>query len=912
MINLSEENKKEVLAVFAKNMTSYRKAMKVSQEEFGDLIGITRQTVSSIERGAYNLTWPVFLASLFVFSGNAQSRQLITNSFAGDGLLSAFIKEVMPGSSSKASHEPTEAARQIEYASCVINVFEDNIITEADSKFAELTGADIKKPGNFLDYVSEDDKFIVSGILSEKVKKQMYVSLEFKLAGTDGEPVSVSCIIRRQKKLMKDGLFDVIIMPLSGEVLHNHSVSGMIEVIPVGTVVYECRPDEEDSTELYYANDAFYSVIGHTREQFANIHNNDFREIVASDDLRRVKSIYSLTEEGQSQQKDVRVNSFEGDAVWVHINAKVVYATEQTYMIALVLTDITNRINHELNIKYQLDRYRQLDEVLEDIQFNYEVTEDKFSIPVKFGKFVNGDNVIKHFIAESKSKNYVHPEDLHIYQEQWSKALAHGGKSTCEYRIKLEGDTYNWCRVILNCVAGDDGAISYVYGRILIIDEEKRIRKEHKDDKLLINRLSSTDRLTHLYNRTAFRGRVQDVLKDKDMESVHAIIYMDIDNFSFVNEKFGYPAGDKMLREFGQIFLRKGKKCFGCRFHSDFFIVYMNDSDRKEVLTKINNWCKLFVEHQSKSYPGIDLRISTGVYFITSPNADVMQAMNNANVARKQIKDNKLKNICVYTETLKQRRLYEQAIVGGIDDAIKNDRIDVFVQPKFSLEKRQVIGAEALARWREDDGSYKEADKFIPILEASGKIMDLDFCVYTKVLQTLKKWRRNGMDMIPISVNFSDRHNSYMNFDDSIYRLAEQYGVDSKYIGIEVKENTLASDVDGIIDRVSNLRRRGFKIALDGYGFGGSSLGFLLSAPVDTVKIDKAIWRNVNGEDHEKNFVKALASLADAAGKDVVFEGVETEEQAELLKEIGYETAQGYLFAKPMKIEEFETAFLKK
>lgn len=911
MRNLSEESKKNLLTVFSKNMTTYRKAMKVSQEDFGNLIGITRQTVSSIERGAYSLTWSIFLSSLFILQASSAARALILNSFAGDEELTGYLEELLGTPVERSYYDFSGMAKQMEFASCVIVDEPGYPLIEYDEAVAEMLGLDRDNP-SFLSIIYEEDKSIVQTILDEKIRKQMFVCAEFRVNKEDGSCISVHCVIRRQKKLMKDGRFDVVLTQLTGEALRKHAVSGMMDQIPVGVVVYEVAGEGEDEiSDIYYANDNFYEVIGHTKEQFASIHNNKFVNLVASDDTRRVAKLLSSSREKNTVYADLRINTFEGNAQWIHLSSKVLNKSEDgSSIIALVLTNITNRVNSELNMKYQLDRYRQIDEVTDDVQFNYELAEDRFTIPVKFGKFQNSDNVIKHFIAENKSKNYVHPEDYEIYRKQSSEALAVGGKSTAEYRIKIDGKNYNWCRIILNCVVDDQGIISYVYGRILIIDEEKRILKEHKDDKMLINRLSSTDRLTGLFNRTAFRGRVQEIIKKEDMKKVHAIIYMDINNFSFINEKYGYPAGDRLLRDFSQMFLRKGRSCFGCRPHSDYFLVYLNEDDKRLVLGKINNWAKLFAEHQSKTYPGIDIRISAGVYFLTSDEEDITQAIDNANIARKQIKSNKLKNICIFTQSLKERRNYEQTIIGEITDAIKDGKIEVFLQPKFSLENRTVIGAEALARWRSDDGSYKNASDFIPILEESGKIMDLDFCVYSRVLQALRQWKRYGKKLVPVSINFSDRHNTYQGFDEKIYRLAEQYNIESSNIVIEVKEKILTSNIDNISEKVANLKDKGFGIALDGFGYGSSSLGFLLSAPVDTVKVDKEIWRNVSISDEGKSFVTAIATLITAAKKDVLFEGVETEEQASMLADSGFVKAQGFFFAEPMSIEDFEKNYL--
>jgi diguanylate cyclase (GGDEF)-like protein len=913
MINLTEENKKNLLAIFSKNMMVYRKAMKLSQEEFGNQIGITRQTVSSIERGAYTLTWSIFLSSLFICSGNQQARQLIINSVAGDEKLEAYIESLMGTSATHNYYDFSVVGKMVEFASCVITDDEGFPVVEYDEKAGNMLGISLGENPSFLSLVYKEDQAIVEQILKEKIRKQMFVCAEFRIASREDEVVSVHCIIRRQKKLMKDGRFDLVITQLTGEALRKHTVTGMMDLIPVGIVAYELNSLGKDSgrvNDIYYANAAFYDVIGHTKEQFASIHNNAFKNIVASDDVRRAAKIFALRESKQVAQADIRINTFEGNARWVHCSSKLLIQGEDgSGVMVMSLTNITNRVNSELNMKYQLDRYRQLDEVSDDIQFNYELNDDRFTIPVKFGKFQNSDNVIKHFITDNKARDYVHPDDYELYKNQSSTALALGGKSTAEYRIRIDGKNYNWCRIIINCVVDDQGTISYIYGRILVIDEEKRIQKEHKDDRMLINRLSSTDRLTGLFNRTAFRGRVQEIIKTEH-EGVHAIIYMDINNFSFINEKYGYPAGDKLLRDFSQMFLRKGRKCFGCRPHSDYFLVYLNESDKRAILSRISNWAKIFIEHQTKAYSGIDIRISAGVYFIPDGTSDITQAIDNANMARKQIKKNKLKNICIFTQALKEKRDYEQIIVGEISDAIKEGKIEVFLQPKFAINERKIIGAEALARWRNDDGTYRNASDFIPILEESGKITDLDFCIYTKVLQSMRKWAKAGKASLPISVNFSARHNSYQNFDEKIFRLAEQYDVGSNYIEIEMKESILATNVDNIIEKMIELQKKGFKITLDGFGYGGSSLGFLLTAPVDSVKVDKAIWKSIENSEREKNFVKALYDLISAAKKDVVFEGVETEEQAELLRETGFNTAQGFLFDRPMSLTEFENKYL--
>ena len=229
------------------------------------------------------------------------------------------------------------------------------------------------------------------------------------------------------------------------------------------------------------------------------------------------------------------------------------------------------------------------------------------------------------------------------------------------------------------------------------------------------------------------------------------------------------------------MFLRKGKKCFACRIHSDYFLIYVNGQTEDQVIAKLRSWSKVFVEHQSKVYPGIDIQLTNGVYFLRRGEHDIALAMDNANLARKQAKADQNSLYCICTDELRAKRSYEQTIAGEIQTAIRDNKIEVFLLPKFSLEGRKVIGAEALARWVNDDGTYRSPADFIPILEKTGHITDLDFCIYTNVLQTLRNWKKKGIPMVPISVNFSKHNSSFAKFDERISRLAEQYGVDAVF-----------------------------------------------------------------------------------------------------------------------------------
>lgn len=917
MIILEDNEKKRLLEIFSANLATYRKAMKQSQEEFGALIGITRQTVSSIERGAYPLTWSIFLSCLFICTSHVRAKKLIFNTFAGEDVLLEYLTSLMGDRNTKSVSTGRGYARQIFFGTCTVQDDDNYTIVDCDPSVEELFGIRLKN-GTGYDYISliyKEDRESIRRILDEKIRKQMVVCIEHRVTTSEGQVISVQCFVRRQKKMMKNGLFDITITQVTGEMLRKRQVTGLLTTLPVGVAVFEYqgRISGENVPEVYYANDAFYQVIGHTAEQFASIHNNYLPQIVSPDDIKNVAKLFDPKLEAESVcEAEFRVNCFDGRVAWLHCNALVVSRGEDgTSLVSCAFTDITKRINAEMSMKYQLDHYRQLEEASDDIPFGYTCADDRLNLPIKLSGALGVEENISHFLEKNYLKSYVHEEDYEECLELIQNTKDTGVNGKGEYRLKIDEGEFKWCRLNLIAAKDESGTVSYIYGRIALIDEERKIRKERNNDRMLINRLSSTDRLTGLYNRTAFRARLQETLADPEMEPIHAVIYCDINDFSYINEKYGYPAGDRMLREFAAMFQRKGKKCFACRIHSDYFLIYVNGESRDQVIAKLRSWSKVFVEHQLKAYPGIDIQLSSGVYFLKKNEQDIPLAMDNANLARKQVKNEQGGAYCIYSEELRQQRNYEQTIAGEIQNAIKNNRIEVFFQPKFSLQTKELIGAEALARWVMPDGTYRYPADFVPILEKTGHVTDLDFCIYTNVLQALHDWKKAGERLVPISINFSKNNRSFAKFDERISRLAEQYGVEGKYIEIEVNEEMLLSEKDGTSESIRDLQNRGFQITLDDFGSGSESLSMLINAPVNIVKIGRSFLQRIGQSEMEQNYVRCMCDMISAVKKEAVFEGVETQEQADFLAGCGFTTAQGYLFERPIPLPEFENKYLK-
>lgn len=443
--------------------------------------------------------------------------------------------------------------------------------------------------------------------------------------------------------------------------------------------------------------------------------------------------------------------------------------------------------------------------------------------------------------------------------------------------------------------------------RILASFLSLRIQQNKQMDRI---HALSIDSLTGLYTYAAFQRQVQHRLHHCKPDRTYAFISADISHFSNLNENFGYAEGDHVLRLFSKK-LKAGNQDYivSCHLDADRFLLFMEAESRDAMQEQIFSLNKEFETYLNKRYPISDLRVVAGVYYVSNPNKDLLYMIDSANHARKSIKQNYTKSVAIYSDKLRERRKHLLDVVGSIHDAIDDGYIEAFLQPKFSMQERRIVGAEALVRWRNPDNSYRFPDQFIPVLENAGLIVDLDICIFRQVLTALARWKADGKPLIPISVNFSRVHFRDANFYKRLQKLTKEYGIENNLIEIEVTESTFGENRENLYLQLQQLRDYGFLVDIDDFGTGYSSLNMLMSAPVDIVKVDKSFIDHYETKE-EQAYINQIGSLILSADKQIIFEGVETEDQIEVLTNYGYEYAQGYFFSRPIPLSDFEEKYI--
>lgn len=437
------------------------------------------------------------------------------------------------------------------------------------------------------------------------------------------------------------------------------------------------------------------------------------------------------------------------------------------------------------------------------------------------------------------------------------------------------------------------------------------LRSQREEDQHEIQCLQNHDSLTGLYNVNTFKKKAERILRISEPGDIYAFICADVSGFSYINENFGYSEGDQVLKRVAEYIKDIPGVMLACRRYADLFLMMAKVENRDRCVEETIVQNSQFRQFMKKKYPNGNLYESIGIYFWDAESYDIEEFIENANLARKVAKKDQEFWLKVYSDAMKEEKNRERIIAASFYPALNNEEFEVYLQPKFYLDEWKVYGAEALARWRRLDGCYHNPNDFIPVLEKLGYINDLDFYIFEEAVRCLKKWNDDGKEPLILSTNFSGQHfkDLSVNFVDKVCEITGHYGVPNSQLEIEITESVAVQELDKLQEILDRLRKKGFRIAIDDFGTGYSSLNILFDIPVDVVKIDKSFLNTENFQ-KRKQLIMHIGEMVRLAEEEIIFEGVEEQQQVDFLLECGYRHGQGYIFDKPIRVLDFEQKYL--
>lgn len=421
--------------------------------------------------------------------------------------------------------------------------------------------------------------------------------------------------------------------------------------------------------------------------------------------------------------------------------------------------------------------------------------------------------------------------------------------------------------------------------------------------------MAERDAITGLYTKLKLYRSVRKMLMEISDETF-AFVRFDIDRFKMINNFYGIKEGDKVLKNIADE-LRRISTVFENfvygRLENDVFAVCMPYKEENiELLMKA---LQISMNKVNKDY---NIKVSCGVYIIKDYDMDVSEMYDRAFLAAKSCKGKFVQNIAYYDESMIENMRQEQFIINEVNKALAEEQFEVYLQPKINLITDRSYGAEALVRWKHPERGMMSPGEFIPVYERNGIIGRLDQYMWRHVCMLLRKWLDEGKNPNPISVNVS-RVNIYNpHLVEILKNLITEYRIPAHLLNLELTESAFTEDQDLVMKTMSKLHRIGFKIMMDDFGSGYSSLNVLKDMEVDYLKVDmKFLQQDQEFNGKGEKVLTSVIRMAKWLHLPSIVEGVETIEQVDFLKCIGCEYAQGYYYARPMPVEEYERFLIK-
>lgn len=453
--------------------------------------------------------------------------------------------------------------------------------------------------------------------------------------------------------------------------------------------------------------------------------------------------------------------------------------------------------------------------------------------------------------------------------------------------------------------------MSYEQTKEKVINESPQQTEEGKMELYLYslrkmaenNVESNKNGLTNLHNLKAFFYLCGELFRE-NLTKKFGVIVMDIAQFKSVNEFCGRSEGDRLL-----VFIAECLRHYEenrplthvCHIRADIFALCTAFQEKSELVEIVED-----IRDRIQDFPfAYRVLPSFGICVTAESNPAISYLKDCATLALNSIKGKTFSTYAFFDDEMRRQMMREKQVENDIIPAIEKEELKLYVQPKVNMRTGRIVGGEALVRWMHPQRGLIAPGEFIPVLEKNGFIINVDAYIWRKVFAFLGKLKQENRPLVPISVNVSRVHAYDKNLCDTLMSLKKEYEVPAVYVPLELTESAFLEDEKGMYLRMKALRAQGFSISMDDFGTGYSTMNMLKNQPMDEIKIDRELIMDIDNPKSKVIVQHTVNMLKDLDTKTIV-EGVETEDQKSFLLQSGCEYAQGFLFYKPMPVEEFD------
>ena len=680
--------------------------------------------------------------------------------------------------------------------------------------------------------------------------------------------------------------------------------------------------------KIVFTNDFFSKLIKWEQKELIN---TSFIELL---DIKQAEVFGNHIDNNISKTLDLKIESKDNKLKYIRLSFNKYTSKKKTYILSII-EDITH-IHHEEVKKSCIYKISEAIHDTEDLDSLYQEIHDILSAITNVTNFyialadwkLNSIS-FPYFVDEKdkKPKPYKMKKGLteYVLNTGESLLLNHDIYKNLIKTNNIEpigSPCYNWLGVPLKLLNGKTiGMIGvqnykndYVFREedmklLQFVSDQIAMAIKRKIDDIQIHKQAHYDELTGLTNKALFHDRLEtSILAAERKDEVIVVLFIDLDNFKYVNDSMGHAAGDRLLKIIAAKLnesVRKGDTV--SRWGGDEFTILLPNVKRISGIFKL---CERILNEQFKNVviEGQELHItaSIGIAIYPQDGDTADKLIKNADAAMYKSKDLGKNQFHLYKPDMNSKIMERLNFETGLYKAIENEEFNLVYQPQLGLETNKIIGFEALIRWNKPDIGVLAPYKFIPIAEETNLIIPLGEWVIKKVCQQAKKWHDRGYNLTA-GINISAKQFNQDKIINIIKDSIKSTGVDPSFIELELTESVIMQDVNRTIKIFNEFKDMGISISIDDFGTGYSSLSYLKEFPIDKLKIDQSFISNITHHDSsDANIANLVIDLGHKLGLEVIAEGVETQEQIALLKKYACDQIQGFVLSKPLEIDKFE------
>jgi diguanylate cyclase (GGDEF)-like protein/PAS domain S-box-containing protein len=674
----------------------------------------------------------------------------------------------------------------------------------------------------------------------------------------------------------------------------------LVEQIPA--VTFMDRAD--GSCEPVYVSPQVRTMLGYTPQEW--MEGRLWRERLHPDDRERVlASDERFDRAGEPVDLEYRILAKDGSVVWVREETVLIRneGGEPAYLQG-ILTDVTERRVAEAALRKSEASLAESQRIAHLGTWEWDVRTDEVwwsDETYRIYGFTPGGVVpsLKAFM------NVVHPDDNALLLTAIDEAVNEGKPYDFEHRVVRPDGEQRWVHRRAEVLRAPDGEALRVVGTVYDITDRKALeeRLEHR---------AFHDHLTGLPNRDLFIDRLKQALARTRRRKIRraAVLFLDLDNFKVVNDSLGHDVGDQLLVAAAS----RLRECLRpedtlARFGGDEFVILVEDITSDDEAVRVaerimDEFRRTLPVDGRELYVGTSIGIALGDARTKGPE----ELLRDADTAMYEAKAEG-HGYQVFDPRMYQRAIRRLETENAIRKAVALEEFVVRYQPNVDLRSGEVRGVEALVRWQHPERGLLDPSEFVPAAERSGIVVPMGEGVLEEACSAAVAWREAnpGLPSLTMCVNLSGRQLQRSDLAETVERILRESGLEPRYLVLDITETVYIKVLQGNSGMLDNLKRLGVKISIDDFGVGLSSLAYLKRLPADVLKIDRSFIGGLGEDAGDTAIVRMVIDLAHTLGMEVVAEGVETEQQAALLREMNCDLAQGYHFSKPLPADQVAT-----